>query len=215
VVRIFGNGGQEMHPMRLIVGLGNPGERYERTPHNLGFLVIDELSRQLNISLRRPEAQSLLGIGRSGENELLLAKPQTYMNLSGQAVRRLFEQWELAPRDLIVVVDDLDLPWGQIRIRERGSAGTHNGMCSIVEEIGSTEFVRVRLGIQPDHPIEDAAQYVLAPIEKRLTNTVEDLVVQGARAVLVIVQEGAVPAMNHFNGSTTSPADRGTDLERL
>ncbi len=201
--------------MRLIVGLGNPGERYERTPHNLGFLVIDELSRQLNISVRRREAQALLGIGRSGENELLLAKPQTYMNLSGQAVRRLFEQWELAPRDLIAVVDDLDLPWGQIRIRERGSAGTHNGMRSIVEEIGSTEFVRVRLGIQPDHPVEDAAQYVLSPIEKHLSNTVEDLVVQGTRAVLMIVQEGAVPAMNHFNGSTASPAGHGTDIEPL
>jgi PTH1 family peptidyl-tRNA hydrolase len=201
--------------MRLIVGLGNPGDRYERTPHNLGFLVIDELSRQLNISSRRREAQALLGIGRSGENELLLAKPQTYMNLSGQAVRRLFEQWKIAPGDLIVVVDDLDLPWGQIRIRERGSAGTHNGMRSIVEEIGSTEFVRVRLGIQPDHPIEDAAQYVLAPIEKCLSNTVEDLVVQGTRAVLMIVQEGVVPAMNHFNGSTTSPAGHGADIEPL
>ena len=193
----------ESKEMRLIVGLGNPGERYEMTPHNLGFLVIDALADALGISIRRQEAESLLGVGRSGEKELVLVQPQTYMNLSGRAVKRLLEEWEATLRDLIVVVDDLDLPWGQIRVREHGSAGTHNGMRSIVEMIESTDFPRVRMGTRPDHPVEDAAQFVLAPFGKPQRSAVREFAKRGADAALAIVNHGTVAAMNQFNG----PAD--------
>jgi peptidyl-tRNA hydrolase, PTH1 family len=199
--------------MQLIVGLGNPGERYEMTPHNLGFLVIDELARLLGISVRRNEADSLMGVGRSGEKELVLVKPQTYMNLSGRAVRRLLERWEATPRDLIVVVDDLDLPWGQIRIRERGSAGTHNGMRSIVEMIESTDFSRVRLGIQPDYAVEDAARFVLTPFGKQQRAAVDGFVARGAEAVLTLVNQGTPAAMNQFNAVTPEHAIAGKGSE--
>ncbi|MBZ5537663.1 MAG: aminoacyl-tRNA hydrolase [Acidobacteriia bacterium] len=192
--------------MRLIVGLGNPGERYEMTPHNLGFLVIDELARMLGISVRRNEAESLLGVGHSGEKELVLVKPQTYMNLSGRAVRHLLERWESTPRDLTVVVDDLDLPWGQLRIRDRGSAGTHNGMRSIVEMIESTDFSRVRMGIRPDYAVEDAARFVLSPLGKQQRGGLNEFVTRGAQAVLVLFHQGAPAAMNQFNAPTLEPA---------
>jgi PTH1 family peptidyl-tRNA hydrolase len=185
--------------MRLIVGLGNPGERYAMTPHNLGFLVIDELAQTLGISIQRPEAESLAGMGRLGREEVVLAKPQTYMNLSGRAVKKLMERWELTPRELLVVVDDLDLPWGQIRIRERGSAGTHNGMRSIVETIDGNEFVRVRMGIQPDHPVNDAAAFVLSPFVTRQHGAVDEFVARGAQAVLAVLHDGVIAAMNQFN----------------
>ncbi|MFI5173361.1 MAG: aminoacyl-tRNA hydrolase [Terriglobia bacterium] len=201
--------------MRMIVGLGNPGERYEMTPHNLGFLVIDELARLLGISVRRQEAESLLGVGRSGEKDWVLVKPQTYMNLSGRAVKRLLEHWEATPRDLIVAVDDLDLPWGQLRVRERGSAGTHNGMRSIVEMIESTEFPRVRMGIRPDHPVEDAAQFVLSPFGKQQRTGVDEFVGRGAQAVLTLVNQGTRAAMNQFNRSTEEPAIAGKGSEGL
>lgn len=203
--------------MPLIVGLGNPGERYEQTPHNLGFLVVDSLARTLTIPVRRREAESFIGIGRFGEIDVVLAKPQTYMNLSGRAVMKLLEQWELSPRELIVVVDDLDLPWGQLRIRERGGAGTHNGMRSIVETIGSIEFGRVRMGIQPDHPVEDAAQFVLAPFGKQQRASVDEFVERGAKAVLAILNDGVVAAMNQFNvslGASTAPANGMQESER-
>lgn len=199
--------------MRLIVGLGNPGERYEMTPHNLGFLVIDELARLLGVSVRRNEAESLLAVGRSGEKELVLVKPQTYMNLSGRAVRHLLERWESTPRDLTVVVDDLDLPWGQLRIRDRGSAGTHNGMRSIVEMIESTDFSRVRMGIRPDYGVEDAARFVLSPFGKQQRAGVAEFVARGARAVLTLVSQGTLAAMNQFNAPTPEPATAGKGSE--
>ncbi|MBZ5552393.1 MAG: aminoacyl-tRNA hydrolase [Acidobacteriia bacterium] len=199
--------------MRMIVGLGNPGERYEMTPHNLGFLVIDELARLLGVSVRRNEAESLLGLGRSGENELVLVKPQTYMNLSGRAVRRLLERWESTPRDLTVVVDDLDLPWGQLRIRDRGSAGTHNGMRSIVEMIESTDFSRVRMGVRPDHAVEDAARFVLSPWGKQQRTAVDEFVARGAQAVLTLINLGTLAAMNQFNAPIPEPAAAGKGSE--
>lgn len=192
--------------MRLIVGLGNPGERYEATPHNLGFLVVDELARRLEIPLRRPEADSLVGRGRFAEHDVVLAKPQTFMNLSGRAVRKLLEQWELTPPDVVVIVDDLDLPWRQMRIRDRGGPGTHNGLRSVVEEIGSIEFARVRMGIQPDHPVKEAAEFVLRPFEKTQRETVGEFVKRGAEATEVLVREGITAAMNQFNLSVAPSA---------
>ncbi len=192
--------------MQLVVGLGNPGIRYAATPHNLGFLVIDKVAQHLGVVIQRPEADSLLGAAHLAGNEILLAKPQTYMNLSGRAVNKLLTGWGLTARDLLVIVDDLDLPWRQLRIRERGSAGTHNGLRSITEEIDSSDFPRVRLGIAPDHPVEDPATYVLTPFSKQQMESVEEFVGRGAEATLTILEEGIAAAMNRFNRVVTTPA---------
>ena len=136
--------------MRLIVGLGNPGIEYAWTPHNLGFLVVDKLAEQAGIRVTRPEAKSDVGLGKIAGHEVVLAKPQTMMNLSGLAVRELLGRAECEPADVIVVCDDFALPWGMIRVRERGSAGGHNGLKSVIGALGTMEFPRVRLGVQPE-----------------------------------------------------------------
>lgn len=201
--------------MRLIVGLGNPGERYAWTPHNLGFLVVDALSQILNIEVRRPEAYSKIGRGWVGDTEVVLAKPQTLMNGSGQAVRQLLQQWKASPHDLIIVVDDLDLPWGQIRIRERGRAGTHNGMRSVQEHLETTVFPRLRMGIQPDHPIQDWADFVLRPFARRQRPEVDAFVERGAQATLTWVRDGLKSAMNQFNApvATLLTAERNVSAK--
>ena len=136
--------------MRLIVGLGNPGPEYEWTPHNLGFLAVDEIAGRTGIRITRLEAKAQVGRGQLAGQDVILARPQTYMNLSGVSVRMLLEKYQLDPAQMIVLVDDVDLPWGSLRIRERGSAGTHNGLKSIVGAIGTQEFLRIRLGIKPE-----------------------------------------------------------------
>ncbi len=143
--------------MRLIVGLGNPGLAYARTPHNLGFLAVDQLAERSGIRVERPEAKSLVGLGSIAGCEIALAKPQTMMNLSGLAVRDLLQRYECGPADLVVLYDDVALPWGALRIRERGTAGGHNGLKSIIGSAGTLEFLRVRMGVQPDHPVGDLA----------------------------------------------------------
>jgi PTH1 family peptidyl-tRNA hydrolase len=196
--------------MRVIVGLGNPGERYTLTPHNLGFLVVDETAKRLGIEMRRPEAECLLGLGQCGQLNVAMAKPQTFMNLSGRAVEKLLERWNTSAAELLVVVDDLDLPWGRIRIRERGGAGTHNGMRSIVDAVGA-DFSRLRLGIAPDHAVSDPAVYVLAPFEKAQQEGLAEFVDRGAQALLAMLSEGTRAAMNQFNASDapTDEADCG------
>ena len=132
--------------MRLIVGLGNPGPEYEWTPHNMGFLAIDGIAERAGIRITRPEAKSYVGRGKFAGEEVILAKPQTMMNLSGVAVRMLLEKYECDPAEMIVLTDEVDLPWGMLRIRERGSGGTHNGLKSIVSALGSGEFIRSAIG---------------------------------------------------------------------
>src|SRR5579872_305414 len=129
--------------MRLIVGLGNPGPEYEWTPHNLGFLALDELAQRAGIRVTRPEGKAYTGRGKVAEREVVLAKPQTMMNLSGVSVKMLLERYECDPAEMIVLVDDVDLPWGMLRIRERGTGGTHNGMKSVIRSIGTEEFIRI------------------------------------------------------------------------
>ena len=185
--------------MWLIVGLGNPGFEYAWTPHNLGFLVIDLLAERAGIRVERPEAKSYVGKGRMGEQQVALAKPQTYVNLSGLAVRELAERYEVVPAQILVVVDEVALPWGSLRIRERGSAGGHNGLKSVIGALGTDEFVRVRLGIQPDHPVGDLAAYVLHRMRKAELEAAAELVERAADAVECAVAEGVRPAMNRFN----------------
>ena len=179
--------------MKLIVGLGNPGPEYELTPHNLGFLTIDRIADDRSVDVRNRQCQALTGRMQIGEELVLLAKPETYMNLSGLAVRELLAEYQLRPEaDLIVIYDELDLPLGTIRIRQRGSSAGHNGMESIIETLGTQEFLRIRLGIAPEKKI-------LKPFTKRQLKVVDEVLDTAAEAVKVILTEGPAAAMNRFN----------------
>lgn len=195
--------------MRIIVGLGNPGREYALTPHNLGFLVIDCLAERFGIRVTRPEAQSYVGLGQIAGHEVALAKPQTYMNASGHAVADLVERYEADPAETIVISDEIALPWGVIRIRERGSAGGHNGLKSVIGALGTDEFLRIRLGICPEFPPRDLAAYDLAPIGKDVRKVAEEMVGNAADAIEVILAEGAGAAMSRFNRRNT-PGDDET-----
>ncbi|HEX9761020.1 MAG TPA: aminoacyl-tRNA hydrolase [Candidatus Acidoferrales bacterium] len=190
---------------KLIVGLGNPGPEYAWTPHNLGFFVVDLLAERAGARIERPEAKSLIGKARLADTEVVLAKPQTYMNLSGMAVRDLAERLEAAPPEILVVFDDVALPWGMIRIRERGSEGGHNGLRSILSALGTLEVPRVRLGIQPDHPVDDLAAYVTRPMRKADLEQAAEMVECAAGAVEMILRDGLARAMNQYNRKAATP----------
>jgi PTH1 family peptidyl-tRNA hydrolase len=185
--------------MRIIVGLGNTGSEYEWTPHNAGFWAIDQLAERSGIRVTRPESKAHVGRGELSGEEVLLVKPQTMMNLSGVAVDLLLLRYKCEPADLIVLVDDVDIPWGALRIRERGSAGTHNGLKSIIRTIGTNEFIRVRLGIGPEKIWGDLKDYVLAPIGRSERETALQMSEEAANAVQMIVVDGISKAMNTFN----------------
>ena len=191
--------------MRLIVGLGNPGPEYARTPHNLGFLAVDAIAERARIRVERPEAKSLVGLGQFAGQQIALAKPYTMMNLSGLAVRGLLERFECGPEEMVVLYDDVALPWGMLRIRERGSAGSHNGLKSIIGTTGTNEFPRVRMGIQPEHPLDDLAAYVLRPMRKAELEIAAEMTGQAAEAVELILTRGVAHAMNRFNRRVGPP----------
>ncbi|HVN10103.1 MAG TPA: aminoacyl-tRNA hydrolase [Patescibacteria group bacterium] len=193
--------------MWLIVGLGNPGYEFAWTPHNLGFLVIDLLAERAGIRVERPEAKSYVGKGRIGQQEVALAKPQTYMNLSGMAVAELAERFETGPGQVLIAVDDVALPWGSLRIRERGSAGGHNGLKSVIAALGTDEFIRLRMGIQPDFPVGDLAAYVTHRMGKAARNAAVELVTLAADAVECVVTDGVRRAMNRFNRRVSGPGE--------
>ena len=189
--------------MKLIVGLGNPGIEYQFTPHNLGFLTIDRIANGLGVEIRNRQCRALTARTTIGAEPVVLAKPETYMNLSGLAVRELAAEHQVDVKsDLIVIYDELDLPLGTIRIRERGSSAGHNGMESILGALGSDEFLRVRLGIAPDRKVVDGVKYVLTPFRKRQLKVVDEILEAAAQAVETIVKEGAAAAMNRFNRKT-------------
>ncbi len=185
--------------MFLVAGLGNPGEEYAQTPHNLGFLTIDCLAERHGIRVTRRDSRALVGIGDIDGREVMLAKPQTYMNLSGGSLASLMEKHAIGIADVVVVYDELDLPWTSVRIKPRGSAAGHNGMKSIISSLGSSEVVRVRLGIHPGHPIKSGADFVLAPMGKARMKEVDDFVGYAADAVRSIIAEGVAKAMTKFN----------------
>ncbi len=184
--------------MRLIVGLGNPGAEYAETPHNMGFLAIDALAGRAGIRVTRPEAKSLVGKGEVAGNSVLLAKPQTMMNLSGVAVRMLIEKYGCDSANMIVLVDDVDLPWGMLRVRERGSAGTHNGMKSVVQAVG-TDFIRVRLGVGPEKVWGELRDYVLRPMKRAEREATEQMTAEAADAIELILTQGVSAAMTRYN----------------
>ena len=192
--------------MRLIVGLGNPGREYEETPHNVGFRVIDALAARGRIRVTRPEARSLVGRGEIAGQQVVLAKPQTMMNLSGGAVHLLLEKYEADPAEMIVLVDEVDLPWGMLRIRERGSAGTHNGMKSVVQAAG-TEFIRIRLGVGPEKVWGELHDYVLRPMNRAEREIAEQMVGDTVEAVEMILGGEISKAMGRFNRRVSSPEE--------
>jgi len=186
--------------VKLVVGLGNPGIEYQFTPHNLGFLTIDRIAERGKVDVASRRCQAATAKVRLAGHEVMLAKPETFMNLSGLSVRKLVEDLGVEPaKDLIVVYDELDLPFGTIRIRQRGGTAGHNGLESVVGSLGTDEFVRVRLGIDPDHPVRDAAKFVLAQFKKSQLEAVDELIGRGADAVEAILKDGLAAAMNRFN----------------
>ena len=195
--------------MRLIVGLGNPGEEYEWSRHNLGFMLIDKLSSDAGIEVKQRLCQSRVGGGEIEGRAVKFVKPQTFMNLSGEAVACLVSKYKLSPpgetlvpgEHLIVVSDDLALPFGKIRIRARGSAGGHNGLKSIIASLGTNEFTRLRIGIQPEHPIADTRRFVLDSFSRGPKAEVEKILERSADALRAILRDGVLKAMTEYNGN--------------
>jgi len=186
--------------MRLIVGLGNPDPEYEGTPHNLGFDVVERLARQARIRTHSQQGRARVWVGRLDREEVVLAQPLTYMNLSGAAVSELLRAHGLTPAELVVILDDVALPFGQLRIRERGSAGGHRGLESVLAAVGTDEVPRVRLGIRPaDAEVGDLSNYVLGPMDDEQRGLAEKMVAEAAEAVRVLLREGAQKAMAQFN----------------
>jgi PTH1 family peptidyl-tRNA hydrolase len=188
-----------MSSKKLVVGLGNPGAKYRNTPHNLGFEVVDRLALDAGTWWKAGSCLALLAEAKLDESDLVLLKPQTYVNLSGRSVRMALEEFAASQDELLVVCDDLALPWGKIRIRRKGGAGGHNGLKSVIESLGNEEFGRVRLGILPEAEFGDAAEYVLNPIPREVRELADEMVRRGAEAVKLISRSGFVAAMNQFN----------------
>jgi peptidyl-tRNA hydrolase, PTH1 family len=186
--------------VKLIVGLGNPGIEYQFTPHNIGFLAIDRIAEQCGVVVDNRRSRALTGRARVGNEELLLVKPETYMNLSGLSVRELVDKTSIDPqKDLVVMYDELDLPLGMIRIRERGSSAGHNGMQSIIDALQTEEIGRIRVGVAPDDPGKGGANYILTQFRKSKLPAVDEVLDLAAEAVKVILSEGIKTAMNRFN----------------
>jgi PTH1 family peptidyl-tRNA hydrolase len=185
--------------MRLIVGLGNPDPEYQWTPHNLGFMAVDELADRGSIRVERPEGKALVGRGKLAGEEILLAKPQTYMNLSGVSIRDLLAKYELEPADLLVMWDEVQLPAGTFKIHPDGSAGSHNGAKSVIGSIGTQQFARLRLGCGPDHPVGSLRDYVLRPMKKAELEVASEMLGQVGDAVELILTQGLDAAMTKYN----------------
>ena len=183
----------------LVVGLGNPGTEYERTRHNLGFMLVDWLAQDLRAQVRRSECRALVGRAEIGRQILELAKPQTYMNLSGEAVSCLLSKPGRSIENLVVISDDLALPFGTVRIRTKGSHGGQNGLRNIIDCLRSQEFTRLRIGIAPEHPISNAKNFVLERFSKTEAEEVEKILERSADAIRTIVTDGADEAMARFN----------------
>jgi len=184
----------------LVVGLGNPGAKYEKTRHNFGFLVIDWLAREEDLQVKREECRALIGRAEFENQTVELVKPQTFMNLSGEAVNCLLKKESRSAKKLIVITDDLALPFGKIRLRARGSAGGHNGLKSIITCLKTEELIRLRIGIQPEHPINDTKNFVLESFSKADLEKVDKILEQSAEAVRAVLSGGVEMAMAKYNG---------------
>jgi len=194
--------------VKLIVGLGNPGVEYQFTPHNLGFLVIDRIASERGVDVRNRQCRALTARVVIGSETVLLAKPETFMNLSGISVCELLSKYEVRPEeDLIVIQDELDFPLGTLRIHRRRSSAGHNGIESIINALGTQDFLRIRLGVAPDHKIEDGMSYLLAPFRKAQLKVVDEMLDVAADAVKAILTDGPAAAMNRFNRKAETEKD--------
>jgi len=196
--------------VKLIVGLGNPGIEYQFTPHNLGFLAIDRIASNLGVEVRNRQCRALTARTIIADQMVLLAKPETFMNLSGVSVRELIREYEANPEsDLIVVQDELDFPLGTLRIHTRRSSAGHNGIESIIGALGTQDFLRIRIGVAPERKIGDGAEYLLAPMRKADLAAVDSMLDTAEEAVKVILKEGPAAAMNRFNRKEESEQGPG------
>lgn len=186
--------------MYVVVGLGNPGKKYENTRHNIGFITIDYLADELGIKVNKIKHKALVGEGRISNQKIILVKPQTYMNLSGESVREIVDYYKIDMDQLIVIYDDIDIDKGAVRIRRKGSAGTHNGMRSIIRLLGDDKFPRVRIGIGKDPKIP-LIDYVIGGFRKEEVEPMEKAVEHAAKGVISIVEDGLDLAMNRYNGN--------------
>jgi PTH1 family peptidyl-tRNA hydrolase len=185
--------------MFLVAGLGNPGEEYALSPHNLGFLTVDRLAERHGIRVTRKDSRALVGLGEIDGQAVMLAKPQTFMNLSGTSLAPLMEKHSIPVENLVVVYDELDLPWLALRIKPKGSAAGHNGMKSVIGSLKTSDVVRVRLGIHPGHRLSSGADFVLSPVKRSQRQDLEEFVDYSADAVRSIIAEGVEKAMTRFN----------------
>jgi PTH1 family peptidyl-tRNA hydrolase len=193
--------------MKLIVGLGNPGREYRDTRHNVGFMVVDEIARRhgLNWAMAPSQVPDAFVVKKFGADPVLLAKPLTFMNRSGDAVAALSRYYDIAPADMLVVVDEVDLPFGRLRARARGSGGTHNGLRSLVERLGSTEFPRLRLGVGRGDARRDLADHVLSKFERDEEEALEGFIARAADAAEMFAVDGIEKVMNTYNAEATAP----------
>jgi PTH1 family peptidyl-tRNA hydrolase len=185
--------------MFLVAGLGNPGTEYANTPHNLGFMVVDRVAEMHHIRVTRRDSKALAGVGQIAGCDVMLVKPQTFMNLSGTSLAPLMVKHAITAADLILVYDELALPWTGLRIKPRGSSAGHNGAESVIRSLGTSDFVRVRLGVHPGHPLASGVEYLLSPFKRSQWKELEQLVANGADAVVSIIAEGVEKAMTKFN----------------
>jgi len=186
--------------VKLIVGLGNPGIEYQFSPHNIGFLAIDRIAGNLGVEVRNRQCRALTARTVIADQMVLLAKPETFMNLSGVSVRELIREYEANPEsDLIVIQDELDFPLGTLRIHTRRSSAGHNGIESIIGALGTQDFLRIRIGVAPERKVEDGPSYLLAPMRKADLKVVDGILDTAEEAVKMILKDGPAAAMNRFN----------------
>ena len=185
--------------MLLVAGLGNPGEEYALTPHNMGFLTVDRLAEREGLRINRKDSKALVGVGVIDGQPVMLAKPQTFMNLSGTSLKPLMEKHEIDTSQLVVVYDELDLAWKTLKIKPKGSAAGHNGMKSVIGSLGTSEIVRVRLGVHPGHTLSSGMDYLLAPVKRSQRAELDEFIGYAADAVRTIIAEGVEKAMTKYN----------------
>ena len=185
--------------MFLVAGLGNPGEEYALSPHNMGFLAVDRLAERHGIRIARKDSRALTGLGEIDGQPVMLAQPQTFMNLSGTSVAPLMEKHSIDLAHLVVVYDELDLDWRALRIKPKGSAAGHNGMKSVIGSLGTDEIVRVRMGVHPGHQLKGGKEYLLAPMKRSQRTELDEFIDYAAGAVRSIIAEGVEKAMTKYN----------------
>jgi peptidyl-tRNA hydrolase, PTH1 family len=185
--------------MLLVAGLGNPGEEYALTPHNMGFLAVDRLAERHGIRITRRDSKALVGIGEIDGFPVMLAKPQTFMNLSGTSIVPLMEKHSIEAGQLVVVYDELDLGWGALKIKLKGSAAGHNGMQSVISNLRTSEIVRMRLGVHPGHPLNGGTDFLLSPMKGQRKKELDAVLDYAAGAMRSIIAEGVEKAMTKFN----------------